>query len=371
MAEGFIKKRDEENRDKIERLCRDLPPYVEEFVNDSKRTYKSTLTKLAYVYDIRTFLYFLPQKVAALKGVKPSQITTEQLENLTLLDFDAYARYLQSYRKPLYGTDDVSLVDQHAPYTKDKLCEHTGKTQNKGSGAARKIIAVRQLYKFLFKHGLISKNVTENLDVPEQSKHEIIYFTKEEIAMIKSVVRNGFNTTGKQTKFLENTRLRDIAIMSLLLGTGIRASECVGLDLDDINHHSREIYIMRKGNKTMTLKVPLNAYEDLCAYLEEREKIVPAEGHEKAVFLSSQRKRMCTRTLQNLVKKYTQAACPHKPMAEFDHFSPHKLRASYATNLFENTHDIEKVSQRLGHSGLSTVKRYVKYTEKDDDDVDW
>ena len=206
MAESYIKKRDEVTREKIDMLCDDLPPYVKQFVDDAKYAYKSMLTKLAYVYDIRTFLYFLPQKVVNLKGIKPSQITTDQLEQLTLLDFNAYITYLQSYKKPLYGLDDVTMIDQHAPYTKDKQSGHTGKTQNKGSGAARKIIAVRQLYKFLFKHGMISKNITETLDVPEQDKHEIIYFTKKEIAMIKEVVRNGFNTTGKQSKFLENNR---------------------------------------------------------------------------------------------------------------------------------------------------------------------
>ena len=118
MANSFTETRDSRNIDKIREIEDELPQVVTEFMNDSRIRDLTTLTRLGYIRDLRTFFYFLPQRVRFLRGVHPSQITTEQLGALKKTDFDMYPDYLDKYVKPKYGTDDVYQPDTQAPYTK-------------------------------------------------------------------------------------------------------------------------------------------------------------------------------------------------------------------------------------------------------------
>lgn len=170
-------------------------------------------------------------------------------------------------------------------------------------------------------------------------------------------VESGGQLTAKQQAYHQKTKIRDLALLTLLLGTGIRVSECVGLNIQDVDFKNAGIRIYRKGGKEVTVYFGQEVEEALENYLNERESIIPAPGHEDALFLSLQNKRMSVRSVENLVKKYARTVAPLKPI------TPHKLRSTYGTALYQETGDIYLVADVLGHSDVNTTKKHYAALE--------
>ena len=165
--------------------------------------------------------------------------------------------------------------------------------------------------------------------------------------------------TEKQKAYHNKTQKRDLAILTLFLGTGIRISELVGIDIDDINFSSNEFSIIRKGGKQDILVFGDEARAALLDYMLEREKIQAQEGHEQALFLSLQRTRLTVRAVENIVEKYAKIAVPLKKI------SPHKLRSTYGTNLYNETGDIYLVADVLGHKDVNTTRKHYAAVSED------
>jgi site-specific recombinase XerD len=165
-------------------------------------------------------------------------------------------------------------------------------------------------------------------------------------------VESGEKLTERQKKYHEQTKTRDLAIMTLMLGTGIRVSECVGLDIDDLDFKNNGIKIHRKGGAEVVVYFGDEVAEALLDYLEERETIDAAEGHGNALFLSMQKKRIQVRSVENLVKKYSRLITTVK------NITPHKLRSTYGTTLYQETGDIYLVADVLGHKDVNTTRRH-------------
>ena len=145
--------------------------------------------------------------------------------------------------------------------------------------------------------------------------------------------------------------------MTLLLGTGIRVSECVGLDLKDIDFESNGIKIRRKGGYESIVYFGDEVETALLDYLEQREHIIPMQGHEDALFLSLQNRRMAVRSVENLVKKYASRVTSIKKI------TPHKLRSTYGTSLYRETGDIYLVADVLGHKDVNTTRKHYAALE--------
>ena len=326
---------------KIREMQKDLPSVVVDFLRSMLGN--SPLTKLGYLYDIRLFLRYLHDENLVFSQVAISDVTPEMLGALTLRDFELYTEFLSQYVKLDPNGDEV-LDDDGDPIL----------LQNKEIGIARKLSALRSFYKYMYTHGLIKDNVIINLKMPKINKKPVVYLNKDEIAKLFDVVYSGQGLTPRQIAYNERFRTRDIAIISLLLGTGIRESEMIGLDLSDINMAENSFLVTRKGGDESILYFNDQVKEALEDYLYDREKIELLKGHENALFLSSQRTRLSTRALQDLVKKYATVAAPLKKR-----LSPHKLRSTFASNLYKNTHDIYLVSDALGHASIETVTKYA------------
>ena len=158
--------------------------------------------------------------------------------------------------------------------------------------------------------------------------------------------------------YYEKTKERDLAIVTLLLGTGIRVSECVGLDIEDVDFKNNGIKVTRKGGNEMVVYFGHEVEKALKKYLEVRKNIVPVAGHEHALFYSTQRKRIGIQAVENLVKKYAGAITTTKKI------TPHKLRSTYGTTLYQETGDIYLVADVLGHRDVNTTKKH--YAAMDD-----
>ena len=152
--------------------------------------------------------------------------------------------------------------------------------------------------------------------------------------------------------YYEKTKERDLALITLLLGTGIRVSECVGLDVEDLDFKNNGIKVTRKGGGEMIVYFGSEVEAALRRYLKIRDNITPVSGHEHALFYSTQKKRLGVQAVENLVKKYASQITTTKKI------TPHKLRSTYGTALYQETGDIYLVADVLGHRDVNTTKKH-------------
>ena len=134
-------------------------------------------------------------------------------------------------------------------------------------------------------------------------------------------------------------------------------SECVGLDITDLDFDTNGMKIHRKGGAEVILYFGDEVREALENYLDERELILPREGSEDALFLSLQKNRISVRAVENLVKKYSRTVTTLK------NITPHKLRSTYGTQLYRETGDIYLVADVLGHSDVNTTRKHYAAME--------
>jgi site-specific recombinase XerD len=287
-------------------------------------------TRVGYAYDIGVFLNFLVREARGFDK-EVCDITLAELEKVTLLDLENFKMYLDYY---IRGEDEGAAVTNHA------------------IGKSRKISAIRSLYRYFQKKGKIEKNPADVIEFPKISEKGIVRLEYNEVARLLDVVESGEGLTPKQKAYHEHTKVRDAAIITLMLGTGIRVSECAGIDIGHADFENGGIYITRKGGGQALIYFGDEVEEALDKYLDVREEIHAVAGHENALFLSMQRKRLDVRTIQNIVKKYSQIVTGYK------NITPHKLRSTYGTNLYRETEDIYLVADVLGHKSVETTRKH-------------
>ena len=190
--------------------------------------------------------------------------------------------------------------------------------------------------------------------MPKLHDKAIIRLDTDEVAMLLDYIEHGGSEfTGQRRRYYEKTKNRDFAIIILLLGTGIRVSECVGLDIQDVDFKNNGIKVVRKGGNEMVVYFGEEVEEALKMYLyTTRKAVTPLPGHENALFLSTQRRRIGVQAVENMVKKYAREVTPNKKI------TPHKLRSTYGTTLYKETGDIYLVADVLGHKDVNTTKKH-------------
>ncbi|MBQ9326206.1 MAG: tyrosine-type recombinase/integrase [Clostridia bacterium] len=320
----------------IREILRDLPQACRDFISHITVT-TGTFTRLAYAIDMRTFFHFLHDERVGFSDKKITLYTDADLASVTVNDLSAYEEYLTYY----FRDEDTAA---------DGLPKAT---VNHERAIKRKLCSIRSLYDFLFRAERIPSNVTLLKPLPKIHEKPILRLNAEEMRKMLTEAQNGENLSQGQKRFQKITAKRDFAILSLFLGTGIRVSECVGINIQDINLEENAFLVTRKGGNQMILYFPPEVAEALADYMAEREEITALPGHEDALFLSLQKRRITQRAVEQLVKKYAAVAAPLKPK-----ISPHKLRSTYATNLYQETGDIYLVADVLGHSSVDTTRKH-------------
>jgi site-specific recombinase XerD len=223
---------------------------------------------------------------------------------------------------------------------------------NSENGKKRKIAALRSMYNYFFKMDKIQTNAPSKINTPKLHEKAIIRLEPNEVQKMLDIVEDGKELTKTQKRFHDKTKVRDTALVTLLLGTGIRVSECVGLDIDDIDFNTNGIRVHRKGGNESIVYFGQEVEEALKAYLSQRNLIVANSGHEEALFLSLQNRRITVRAVENLVKKYASNVTTLKKI------TPHKLRSTFGTNLYNETGDIYLVADVLGHKDVNTTRKH-------------
>ena len=287
----YKRQQDVLNYEKLEDMLEGMPEFMRIFVDGCREDLMSSRSIIGYVGDLNTFFYYLEKRL----HLKKSELTIRTLEELTPLELSGFKGFLQAYEK-----DGVIY-------------------QNGKAAINRKLVAVRQLYERLYNLDLIEKDPSRKLEfIPrkaEDREHHVIALDHKEVRELKDTVRRGTGLTQSQISYNRVNELRDDAIITLLLSTGIRVSECVGLDLEDVSLDKKTIRIIRKGRtKTQELHINDEAALALFRYI--------TEGRRK--------------------------------------ISCHKLRSTYGTNLYEATRDLNAVAERLGHASIETSRTYVR-----------
>ena len=213
---------------------------------------------------------------------------------------------------------------------------------------------MRSLFAYLYRYEIIKSNPVVLVDMPKLHDKAIIRLDADETARLLDFIEHGGDElTGQKKVYYEKTKERDLAIVTLLLGTGIRVSELVGLDITDVDFNNNGIRVIRKGGSEMVVYFGEEVEEALKNYINGSRKLVkPLEGHENALFYSTQRRRIGVAAVENLVKKYAKYVTPLKKI------TPHKLRSTYGTSLYRETGDIYLVADVLGHKDVNTTRKH-------------
>ena len=332
---------DVENTLKLRDVLKTLPGFCRDYFRAMEPT-TSTKTRISYAYDIRVFFRFLKERNPSLRTMDIRDFPVSVLDQLEAVDIEEYQEYLK-----VYDTTDV--------HTKE-----TKQVTNSERGLFRKMSALRSFYNYFFKRQIIQKNPTLFVDMPKLHDKAIIRLDTDEVAKLLDYVEScGSKLTGQALSYYNKTKERDIAIITLLLGTGIRVSELVGLDLSDVDFNNNGVMVTRKGGSQMVVYFGEEVEKALRNYLETyRKAVTPLAGYENALFLSTQRRRIGVQAVENMVKKYASQITNKR-------ITPHKLRSTYGTALYKETGDIYLVADVLGHKDVNTTKKHYAAIDED------
>ena len=304
---AYYEKVNVKNETLLRNLLQKMPPYCKQFFIGIEPT-TSSRTRIAYAYDLNCFFEYLHENNPLCTKKDITEIPLSALGNLAPMDIEEY---------------------------------------------------LRSFYRYLYKNEMIGQDPAVKVDMPKIHEKTITRLDIDEVANLLDEVESGESLTEKQQKFHEKTKTRDLAMMTLLLGTGIRVSECVGLDMDDVDFKNNGIKIHRKGGAEVVVYFGEEVRSALMEYMVERQKITAADGSVNALFLSLQNRRISVRSVENMVKKYS------KLVTSLKHITPHKLRSTYGTSLYRETGDIYLVADVLGHKDVNTTRKH--YAAIDDD----
>lgn len=336
---SYFETRNAQTLARIEEILDTLPDFAREFnVGIAMRT--MPLTRLGYLRDIRVFCDYLTKR----------KFKTKQICELDLADLDA-----------LTPTDIEMFIDYLSSYTsggKRYSCKEHAKE--------RKVSSLRALFKYFYKKEKLSGDVMTKVDTPKIHAKPIVRLDVDEVVEILDEAEHGENLPGRQKSFHKSTAIRDEAMLSLFLGTGIRISECVGLNRTDINFNDNSFVVTRKGGSTTILYFSEEVADALRKYMDwldaqilEKTPFGARITDHDALFISNKGGRMTPRAVELMVKKYAKVITPFKKI------TPHKLRSTYGTNLYHETHDIFVVADVLGHKDVNTTRKH--YAAMSDD----
>ncbi len=212
-------------------------------------------------------------------------------------------------------------------------------TRNSRTSISRKLASVRTFFEFLIRKGAVKNNLAKLVPTPHGEKRLPTFLTVDEVVKLLDIEGSGGALT-----------LRDIAILELLYSSGLRVSELVGINLNDLDLDNLTVKVLGKGNKERIVPVGSKAAQALREYLHARLGMNPAAEH---LFVNSRGGRLNVRSVDRIIKKYAVLAGIPKNV------SPHVLRHTFATHLLGGGADLRAIQEMLGHKSLSTTQRYT------------
>lgn len=326
MQNSYYEEENLKKEEKTKEIRKNLPIHSNQFfIGIQSRT--TSQTRLNYARDLLDFYTFLSKEIFF---KKISDISIDDLNTLTSSEIELFLDYLSLFEK-----DGKKIT-------------------NSLKSKTRKLSTIRSYFKYFFNKDLLKSNVASKVPLPKLREKPITKLDENEIEdlLFNTENLNISSMTKRQKTYNRYIVVRDLAILYLFLGTGIRISELVGINIDDFDIEKRAFKITRKGGNSTIIYCSKEVVESIEIYLSIRDEIFKPKDDENALFLSTQGKRINVRTVQVIVKKYTKTTVPLK------NITPHKLRSTFGTNLYQKTRDIFIVAEVLGHKDVNTTKRF-------------
>lgn len=311
------KEKDEKDMEKIRKRLEKLPKFMSSYINSLSAADKSP----------RTINNYVKYNSDLIKYLNDSEI-------IDVNDLDEYSKI-----KPMHINDYFSSFEE-APASR-----------------SLRYSAIGNFFQFLEDNDFIPNNIMKKVHVKTPKKDdEITFLTKKEVKLVFKSFLLKHNV--EHYDDMDFYGLRDYLIIALLLNTGMRASSLVQLELSDVDLKNHELTIVQKGNKKLKLAISDNMCGMISYYLKEREEFLKEKGHESSALIVSQRGAEMSRAMLWVIIKKWVNCIPGK------NISPHKLRSTCATNLYDKTGDIYLTARRLGHASVSTTKRYTQISDE-------
>lgn len=335
---NYVFQQQEKCKKKCDEILNEMPQYVSDFISEklTGNTFQPR-TALSYLYDYKLFFEYLCEYHNEFKGLLPIEINPELLKKVNEHDISKFLAHVRTYKKA------------------DK------KYMNSEAGIKRKYASISSLYEYMVKHKVLTSNPCKFIDPPRVHEHPITTLEQSEKKEFLEELETCNTLSEKSKTIKENfTKYRDIAICYLFLGTGIRVSELVGINVSDIDFNTNSIVITRKGGNRVTVFFSDEVADELLIYMEySRPRMLPQENSPDydALFLSLHRKRISVRQVENVVKT---AATNIKNK----NISCHKLRSTFGTNLYNATGDIYMTAEALGHKDVNTTRRHYAKNDR-------
>jgi tyrosine recombinase XerC len=238
------------------------------------------------------------------------------------------------------GERDMAAVDHLT--LRRYLAELRAKNYSKRT-VARKLASLRSLFRFLYREGHIKKNPITAITTPKLDKKLPVFL---DVNKVERLLQSPPGDTA--------AGLRDRALLETLYSTGIRVSELVGLDVDDVDFISGVVKVFGKGRKERIVPIGEPALRAMRSYMDKRTEAKVRDRD--AVFLNKSGRRLTDRSVRRVIDKHI------KVCSIAERVSPHSLRHSFATHLLDRGADLRSVQELLGHMNLSTTQIYTHVT---------
>ena len=321
------------NEKQIRKKLEELPSFCKDFMKGMEHT-TSSGTRMAYLYDLGVFFFYI-------------QTMTSHYPEYSIWEY------------PLTLLDDVSISELEDFLSYVRYYEKNGiEYANTGCGISRKLACLRSLYQYFVRKQLVTRNTASLILMPKLHEKQIVKLDEDEIFDLLDVIEFGTGLSDLQLFYHEKTKYRDLAIATVFLGTGIRVSELVGLDISDVDLKHNAIMIHRKGGSEYRVYYADDVADILATYLSVRKDMECLQDSRNALFLSKVKGRISVRSVETLIAKYTKIATGR-------HITPHRLRATYGTSLYKKTQDLYLVADALGHKNINTTRKH--YIDIEDD----
>jgi len=310
---------DHDNMLLMNKVTTGYPIIVRKYLNSLSR--KTSHTKLAYA---RYICYFLDYMNSSLNN---NIFDENNYKNVRPMDIDAYMEFIRY--------------------------DHNG-NEKSGMYRAAQLAALKGFFKFLKKNNIICTNPCDDTEIPKDTKeHEIVTISSDDYRKILDNIKYGVGNS-KAVETQRKWRSRDLAILLIGITTGLRASAIINMDVDDINFDDKSINVVEKGNVKRKVYFGNNTNDALVAWLKDRDCML-GKSDEKAVFVSQYKTRISKRSLENLISRITYNTSVK--------ITPHKMRSTCATRLYEQTGDIYLVQEQLGHKNIKNTERYARMSD--------
>ena len=316
---------------KIDEMLSEMPDFITDFTYNFGQTEKFA-TKFEYCRDIRDFLRFMVNFMPEHSEKSISDISLNDLANVTPLDINRYLTLLQGN-----GKDGLKLTT-----------------------VKRRRATLSSMYSFFLNSGKLEKNpvlATKTIRLPEKT---LVYLTNDEQRILLNTVRTGSNLGNRAAKYHNRYEERDSALFLLMLDTGLRVSEVLSTDIIDYDLEACSVIVVRKGGDIQTLYFSDECSEYLETYFNSQIVKYAAKDRKIPAFTTLQGERLGVRAVEKLVKKYVEACLPDKAKI----ISPHKLRSSFAMSFYAaSDNNILLLQKKLNHKSITTTNIYAKASD--------